>query len=73
MNTPRHNRPPVERLTRREAEVVELLALRLSNKAISAQLGIAVATVRVHCVNAYEKLGVDNRTQAAVAHVRREL
>lgn len=73
MNAPRHSRPPLERLTRREAEVVELLALGLSNKAISAQLGIAVATVRVHCVNAFEKMGVDNRTQAAVAHVRRGL
>jgi DNA-binding NarL/FixJ family response regulator len=44
----------------------------LSNKAISNQLGIALGTVRAHCVNAYEKLGVGNRTQAALAHVQRE-
>ena len=72
MNTPRCTRAPLERLTQREAEIVELLALGLSNRAIADQLGIAIGTVRAHCVNAYEKLGVDNRTQAALAHVQRE-
>jgi two-component system, NarL family, response regulator LiaR len=72
MNTPRCTRAPLERLTQREAEIVELLALGLSNRAIADQLRIKLGTVRAHCVNAYEKLGVDNRTQAALAHVQRE-
>jgi DNA-binding NarL/FixJ family response regulator len=72
MNTPRCTRAPLERLTQREAEIVELLALGLSNRAIADQLGIKLGTVRAHCVNAYIKLGVDNRTQAALAHVQRE-
>ena len=72
MNTPRCTRAPLERLTPREAEIVELLALGLSNKAISDQLGIAFGTVRAHCVNIYEKLGVENRTQAALAYAKRE-
>jgi two-component system, NarL family, response regulator LiaR len=72
MNTPRCTRAPLERLTQREAEIVELLALGLSNRAIADQLGIAIGTVRAHCVNAFEKLGVANRTQAALAHVQRD-
>jgi DNA-binding NarL/FixJ family response regulator len=71
MNSPRFTRAPQEQLTPRESEIVELLALGLSNRAIADQLGIKLGTVRAHCVNAYIKLGVDNRTQAALAYVER--
>ena len=72
MNAPRNTRAPTTRLTRREAEVVELLALGLANHAIAVRLGISLCTVRAHCVNAYANLGVHNRTQAAMAHVQRQ-
>jgi DNA-binding NarL/FixJ family response regulator len=70
MNAPRSTRAPVGQLTPRESEILELLALGLSNRAIADQLGIRNPTVRAHCVNIYLKLGVGNRTQAAMVHVR---
>ena len=72
MSAPRDTRAPLDQLTPREAEIVELLALGLSNKEISARLGIAINTIRAHCVNAFEKMGVHNRTAAAIAHVKRK-
>jgi DNA-binding CsgD family transcriptional regulator len=53
-------------LTRREREVVDLVASGATNAQIAATLGIAPATVRKHLEHAYEKLDVSTRT-AAVA------
>ena len=58
-----------ESLTRREREVVELVAEGLSNAEIGRALVIAPSTVRKHLEHVYEKLGVGSRT-AAVAKVR---
>jgi DNA-binding CsgD family transcriptional regulator len=57
-------------LTRREREIVELLAEGLSNGEIATALTIAPTTVRKHLENIYVKLGVHTRT-AAVARARR--
>ncbi|MDE3112105.1 MAG: response regulator transcription factor [Chloroflexota bacterium] len=55
-----------ERLTPRETEVLERMAHALDNQAISDQLGISVATVRVHVQNVIEKLGAHSRLEAVI-------
>lgn len=45
-------------LTRREADVLALIAARKAYKEISAELGISMATVKTHASNAYRKLGI---------------
>lgn len=53
------------RLTRREEEILELLAKGFGNKEIAARLSASVETVRVHVRHIYEKLHVHSRTEAA--------
>lgn len=53
-------------LTGREQEVVELVAEGLTNKEIARKLEISPATVKVHVERLIAKLGVADRTQAAV-------
>lgn len=55
---------PTHRLTAREAEILELIALGLSNKEIAARLYIEVTTVKNHVHNILEKLGVSRREEA---------
>ena len=50
-------------LTRREQEVVELLAQGLTNGAIADRMGVSVRTVEGHLAHAREKLGVETRTE----------
>ena len=59
-----------ERLTRREQEVLELIAGGRSNKRIALELGIAEKTVKTHVGHVLAKLGVTDRTQAALLAVR---
>ena len=54
------------RLSKRESEVLALVAIGLSNAAIAQQLYISKATVKVHMRHIFEKLGVRSRTQAAL-------
>lgn len=56
---------PAHALTRREREVLVLLADGLPNKQIARQLFVTEQTVKFHLANIYRKLGVQNRTQAA--------
>lgn len=58
-------------LTDRELEVLQLIVDGCSNKEIMARLELSASTVRVHVSNMLEKLGVLDRTQAAVAAVKR--
>jgi DNA-binding NarL/FixJ family response regulator len=53
-----------EPLTRRELEVLELLALGLPNKAIAARLDISDQTVKSHVASICGKFGAANRTDA---------
>lgn len=53
-------------LTRRESEVLELIALGLSNKEIASRLQFSVDAVRFHLKNIYPKLNVHSRTEAAL-------
>jgi len=57
----------MEPLTDREAEILELLAKRYSNKEIAAELVISPATVKRHTINLYGKLSVHNRRDAVGA------
>lgn len=60
-------------LTTRESEVLRQLALGLSNKEIAQALGISYETVKEHVQHILRKIGVSDRTQAAVWAVRRGL
>ena len=64
---------PVEALTSRETEVLELLAEGLSNKGIASRLGISDQTVKFHVASIGGKLGAANRTDAVRLAVRRGL
>ena len=54
----------VEPLSRREQQILGLLASRLSNKEIADRLNISPVTVKRHTANIYQKLGVHGRRQA---------
>ena len=62
-----------EPLTRREREVLALIAAGRSNKRIAFELGISEKTVKTHVGHLFAKLGVTDRTQAALLAVRRGL
>ena len=59
-------RPPAEPLTRREVEVLGLVAQGRSNPEIARELVIAGPTAKTHVQHIISKLGVSDRTQAAV-------
>ena len=56
-------------LSRREQEVLEMVATGRTNGEIARQLEITVHAVKFHLASVYRKLGVANRTEAAVAHL----
>ena len=64
---------PQEALTRREVQVLELLAEGLPNKTIAARLSISDQTVKFHVSSICGKLGAANRTDAVRRAVRRGL
>ncbi|WP_405095951.1 response regulator [Micromonospora sp. NBC_01412] len=60
-------RTPRAALTRREVEVLVLVAEGLSNQAVGQRLHLTEGTVKSHLAHVYAKLGVDSRTAAVVA------
>lgn len=56
----------VQKLTRRQREILPLLAKGLSNKEIARMLKIAEGTTKIHASSLLRILGVRNRTEAAV-------
>jgi DNA-binding NarL/FixJ family response regulator len=60
-------------LTQRESEVLRQLAFGLTNKEIGQALGISYETVKEHVQHILRKIGVTDRTQAAVWAVRKGL
>ena len=53
-------------LTPRESEVLYWLTLGKTNRDISAILGLSARTVNKHLEQVFQKMGIDNRTSAAV-------
>ncbi|MEO8496848.1 MAG: response regulator transcription factor [Planctomycetota bacterium] len=60
-------------LTRRESEVIVKMVEGLTNKQIAVSLGISYETVKEHVQHVLRKVGVTDRTQAAVWAVRHRL
>ncbi|MFV0408633.1 MAG: response regulator [Paracoccus sp. (in: a-proteobacteria)] len=58
--------PLLQKLSKRELEVLRLLAAGGSNKEIARELGLQEPTVKLHVTSIYRKLGSRNRAQAAV-------
>jgi NarL family two-component system response regulator LiaR len=65
--------PPGQALTEREQQVLACLGRGRSNKEIAAELFISEKTVKTHVSNVLEKLGLADRTQAALYAVKRGL
>ena len=61
------------KLTQREIEVLHLLATGLSNEGISKKLFLSEGTVRNHVSSIVDKLGVSDRTQAAILAIQHGL
>jgi len=68
--TPQHESQPNITLTPREREILELLALGLSNADIASRLYLSRGTVRNYMSDLFTKLGVSDRTQAVVVGLR---
>ena len=60
-------------LTRREIEVLKLLAEGMFNKEIAVRLHISERTVKNHVSNLFKKIKVNDRTQAAVFAIKNSL
>lgn len=73
VRTPAPLQPDAPGLTRRELEILRLVADGLSNKEIGTDLSITEGTVKNHVHNALEKLHLENRIQAAAYVVRQGL
>ena len=63
----------IDSLTRRELEVLTLLAIGMYNKEVAEKLEISERTVKNHVSNIFKKLEVTDRTQAAVFAIRNNL
>ena len=63
----------IESLTRRELEVLKLLAVGMYNKEVAEKLDISERTVKNHVSNIFKKIEVTDRTQAAVFAIRNNL
>jgi DNA-binding NarL/FixJ family response regulator len=62
---------PADLLTKRELEVLEMMAEGATNAEVADRLVIAQSTVQSHVKNILRKLGVRNRTQAVAEHLSR--
>ncbi len=60
----RMSREEASGLSKRELEVVSVIASGAQNKEISNQLSLSINTVKFHVANVFRKLGVQNRTEA---------
>jgi LuxR family transcriptional regulator, maltose regulon positive regulatory protein len=66
MNVQKKNLALIEPLSRREIEVLQLIADGMANKEIAQKLNISLRTVKYHTTNIYAKLNINGRAQATV-------
>lgn len=66
LSQPRLSEQVARNLTRRQRDVMRLLALGRSNKAIAQELELAEGTVKVHVSAIFKALNVTNRTEAVI-------
>jgi len=64
--TMRKKEDPEQRLTKREQEVLALLAKGLTRDEIAAKLFVSSETVKMHTKNLYKKLKVKNKIEALI-------
>jgi DNA-binding NarL/FixJ family response regulator len=64
------NKSPLAALTRRELEVLALLAAGQTNKQIASTQSVSLNTVKFHVKNVFEKLSVSNRSQAVALYLK---
>ncbi|MEI7473439.1 MAG: response regulator transcription factor [bacterium] len=72
-NKNKHIKLQENSLTEREVDVLSLIAKGCSNNEISQQLYISLNTVKTHLKNIFQKLEVEDRTQAALKAMQEEL
>jgi DNA-binding NarL/FixJ family response regulator len=65
--------PSGDELSERELEVLCLMAKGAANKEISAELNIAQSTVKTHIANIFQKLGVNDRTEAVTQALKKSI
>ena len=63
------SKEPIDSLTEREMDVLQLIATGLSNKQIAGRLFISEETVKVHIRNLLRKLNVHSRVAATVLYL----
>ena len=64
---------PAQELTKREIEIIRRIADGKTNKEVGNILNISEKTVKNHVRNIFQKLGVDDRTQAAIYAIKKGL
>ncbi len=64
---------PELRLTDRERQVLELMALGRDTHAMATEMGVAEATIRTHVKNLFTRLGVHSRAEAVAVGLREGL
>ena len=69
MRRPAQAEPPLEALTAREREILELLATGLTNREIAQRLVLSARTVETHVARVTGKLGVNSRARAVARAV----
>lgn len=73
LNDPSRRDAPGQDLTRRERELLALMARGLNNRDIAVAMDIALPTVKFHVTNILAKLHADNRTEAVLTAIRHRL
>lgn len=68
-----HDSEKIESLTKRELQVLKMVAVGSYNKDIAKSLDISERTIKNHVSNIFKKIGVADRTQAAVFAIRNNL
>jgi len=60
-------------LSKREKQVLKLISKGYTNPNIAGELGVSINTVKTHVVNIFNKIGVSDRTQAAIMALKADL